>query len=784
MIAQPRRKRSVAALAAVGLSVAALSTGVLSAPASAAPARSATTSTDTTYLQDTLGVPANTVIETVTYDRFQWLLQQSGKYAFLVGDPAEDADFTTEAQAVDSAARTAGVSKVYWFDPNLTGGVKVGSANVPNLDIRNPGAITQLASASQTVYDNTWKNLVGQYLGNGIKATATGVDTEGAKVTTVTDATVVNDATDPLYDYSTGTPADALDSTFFVYDKDHTTGGSTPQADKLVQSVDLDDSGASAATDVASAISTVGASTITAVGQFDWWKSEINAKSAAQSVPESGNPNEFGGAILDDSDNADPWAVQQVTFPELVHLLNQNASATQNFVVLFGGTWCPNTRAVIKDVNAEAQKNGVTVYNFDTVLDGGTVGGGTTSAANPLQVRNRADNSGTANANPSFVYGSLLSTYLKNITTQYDLNNGSYVTYYPNGDTTKPIAAVRKLQVPFLIDYQHGSSTTPSSTAIKRQWIQQNVDPSTGLPSFTEYMTNWRDTDQKPNDTRLGLSDSDFPVELPIPGLATFDWRNPVYPDTTSTDDAAAYLTSTEQRTLSPTDAASLVAQRKLNVLNALSDVAFAQEALAKLGYFFGGLPGGVTSTQTITAPTVTAGTAPTVTVAIANDYGRVPTGTLTLSVDGASYQQQVTDNGAVFTLPATTTVGSHQFTVSYPGDDQVQAFSRTGTVTVTAAPKSAPGAIGGKVKKQPTSKKGGKYKVTVAGTPAPTGTVKLKLKKGKKKVTATGTLKSGVAKVKLPKLAKGKWKVKITYAGDTSYIAASGKGTAVKITK
>lgn len=778
MNAHPRRTRSVAAVAAAGLSIAALSVGVLAAPAGAAPARSATTSTDTTYLQDTLGVPANTVIETVTYDRFQWLLQQSGTFAFLVGDPAEDAGFKTQAQAVDSAARAAGVSKVYWFDPNLTGGVKVGSANVPNLDIRNPGAITQLASASQTVYDNAWKNLVGQYLGNGIKATATGVGTESAKVTTTTDATVVNDANAPLYDYSAGTPADALDSTFFVYDKDNVAAGSP---DKLVQSVDLD-SDANAAADVAAAIGVVGASNIKAIGQFAWWKSEINAKAAAQSVPEDGNPKQYGGAILDDSDDADPWAIQQITFPELVHLLNQNASDAQNFVILFGGTWCPNTRAVIKDVNAQAQQNGVTVYNFDTVLDGGTVGGGTTSATNPLQIRNTANNGGAANANPSFVYGSLLSTYLKNIITQYDLDNGTYVTYYPNGDDTQPIKAVRKLQVPFLIDYQHGSGANPSSTAIKRQWIQQNVDPSTGLPSFKEYMTTWAYTDPTPGDSRLGLSDSQFPVSLPIPGLATFDWRNPVYPDTTSTADAAAYLTPSE---LQGSDATTLLAQRKSTILNALSNLAFAQEALAKVGYFFGGLPGGVASTQTITAPAVASGTAPTVTVAIANEYGRVPTGTLTLTIDGTSYRQQVTDNGAVFTLPASTAVGSHPFTVSYPGDDQIQAFTRTGTLTVTAAPvtKTAPGAIGGKVKKRPTTKKGGKYKVTVAGTPAPTGSVTLTLTKGKKKVRATGKLAAGVAKVKLPKLAKGKWKVKIAYAGDTTYAGASAKGAAVKIT-
>ncbi|WGL53366.1 Ig-like domain-containing protein [Nocardioides sp. BP30] len=811
MNAFARRKRAAAAIAAAGLSVAALAGGALSAPAGAAPARTATTSTDTTYLQDTLGVPANTVIETVTYDRFQWLLQQSGKFAFLIGDPNESTangvDFKAEAQAVDASARAAGVKKVYWFDPNLSGGVTFNTGTKtntstgvtttttltePNLDIRKPGATT-VAAASQTVYDNAWKNLIGQYLGNGIKATVavdskgvSTVNTESAKVTVATDATVVNDANAPLYDYSAGTPTDYFDNTFFVYDKDNTTG-SPAQADKLQSSTDLDTAAdnnyGAAATAVLQAIPNV-ATAVKAVGQFDWWKSEINAKAAAQSpVTDSAtNPNQFGGAILDDSDNSDPWAVQQVTFPELVHLLGQNASTSQNFVVLFGGTWCPNTRAVIKSVNAEAQKNNVTVYNFDTVLDGGTVGGATTSAVNPLQIRNTANYGTTSNANPSYLYGSLLSTFFKNIATQNDLNNGSYVTYYPGGDTTQPLAAVRKLQVPFLIDYQHGTGVGPVSTAIKRQWIQQNIDPSTGLASFKEYMTNWAYTDEKAGDTRLGLKDADFPTSLPIPGLATFDWKHPVYPDPTSSSDASAFLTASEQKSAG---AATLLATRKTTIANVLqNNVVFAREAIDKVGYFFDGLPGGVTSTQTVTAPSVKYGTAPKITVAIANEYGRVPTGKVSLTVAGTSYPAQtIVANAASFTLPKLA-AGSYSYTLSYPGDDQILAFSKTGTLSVA---KGSVASVKGTASKKPTSKKAGVEKVTVAtaaGNATATGKVTVTLKKGSAKKTATATLKSGVATVKLPKLAKGTWTVKLAYAGDADYAASTASGTPVKVTK
>ena len=51
------------------------------------------------------------------------------------------------------------------------------------------------------------------------------------------------------------------------------------------------------------------------------------------------------------------------------------------------------TRArFLPSINKYAQENDVTVFNFDTILDGGVVGGGNT-ATNPLQARNPAANS-------------------------------------------------------------------------------------------------------------------------------------------------------------------------------------------------------------------------------------------------------------------------------------------------------------------------------------------------------------------------------------------------------
>ena len=89
MTLSSRWRRAAAAVVAVASVV------PFAATAGAEPVRTATTTkyTRAVYLQQALGLPtsnANPVIESVTYDRFQHLLRQSGKFAILIGDPATD----------------------------------------------------------------------------------------------------------------------------------------------------------------------------------------------------------------------------------------------------------------------------------------------------------------------------------------------------------------------------------------------------------------------------------------------------------------------------------------------------------------------------------------------------------------------------------------------------------------------------------------------------------------------------------------------------------------------
>ena len=150
-----------------------------------------------------------------------------------------------------------------------------------------------------------------------------------------------------------------------------------------------------------------GASGLASPNQFNWWESEATAKQNQQANTSTSlalQPNAEGGNIpLLTSANANPsdggWRIDQITYPELVDLL-KNGANTSNAVILFGGTWCPNTRPVLPFINQYAQENNVTVFNFDTVLDGGTTGGGTTSATNPLQCATVSANGATTEREP------------------------------------------------------------------------------------------------------------------------------------------------------------------------------------------------------------------------------------------------------------------------------------------------------------------------------------------------------------------------------------------------
>ena len=227
------RRAAVAAVAAATMVP-------FAATAAAAPDRTATTTKyqRSEFLQRALGVPANTpVIESVTYDRFQNLLRHTGNFALLIGDPATDSHVrragrgpSTPPRGPRASSRSTGSTRTSRVESRSAG-------TVPNLDIRDSGAI-KLVSASRDKYKDAWQNLVAQSLGNGVTATQSGAGTQGQSVvTTVGQPTATtNDSVDPIYDYSTGaTPANLTDSYFLVYNTDAKSGAARGQGRVLGQ---------------------------------------------------------------------------------------------------------------------------------------------------------------------------------------------------------------------------------------------------------------------------------------------------------------------------------------------------------------------------------------------------------------------------------------------------------------------------------------------------------------------------------------------------------------------
>ena len=376
MTTRPRR-RIAATIAAAAL---ALTGGIAAAPAAAA----APTGSDLDYFSYAYpGLRDGSVFETVTFERFEYLLGTEGTYAFLIGGPA---DTTTSAAIthIDAVAQQYGVEKVYDFDPPIDG---------DKLDIR---------TSSIATLKNQWDGAVSGFL---------------------------NKDTTPEFG---GEPAD--DPYLFIYDKSHTAGDAE---DRIVASLGGTVDAATLATPegtgaykaevagVFDAIAEGGKSDVDTTSHFTFYKDEVNRKHQATYK----NPAAYGGDILTAGDGAN-WKIQQITYPELVQLLESDG----DHVILFGGTWCHNTRAVFKDVNRAAAASGVTtVYQFDLRLDG--------SSADAWHIRDTG-------SPLAYLYGDVVAKFFPNLRTQYSIaaGGGQKVDYYPGDDTTIAVASAQKQQ--------------------------------------------------------------------------------------------------------------------------------------------------------------------------------------------------------------------------------------------------------------------------------------------------------------------------------------------------
>ena len=389
-------------------------------------------------------VAPGSVFETATLERFEYLLKKPGKFAFVIGGP-EDATLQNALGHIDAVAKANGITKVYNFDPRLDG---------KDLDVFDPSRL-KLSDAGKAFVGKYGTALVDNYLGK--------------------------DAETPF------TQAHTQDPYLFVYDG---SGGDTNRITAAltapVAAADLDTPAEVTAyrEDVADVLTSAG--TLGVDTQFDFLGGEHNRRHDVRYPDDA----KFGGDIFDSSDATDGFRVQSVTYPELLHILQSPG----DFALLFGGTWCHNTAAIIKATNKAAQQNGIkTVYAFDFVLNTNdpTASNG---SGNLLHIRDNALVGAEAvNSRPSYLYGDLVNTYLSNAFTQYRKTGDpgtagvNPVRYYPGGDPSGTLAEARKIQVGHLLTYNKDHKDAQGNPApVLDQAIRKNADGT-----FTEYMTEW-----------------------------------------------------------------------------------------------------------------------------------------------------------------------------------------------------------------------------------------------------------------------------------------------------
>jgi hypothetical protein len=185
----------------------------------------------------------------------------------------------------------------------------------------------------------------------------------------------------------------------------------------------------------------------------------------------------------------------------------------------------------------------------------------------------------------------------------------------------------------------------------------------------------------------------------------------------------------------------------------------------------------------TTTAVTATSPAANTVTVVAQVSGTTAPTGSVAFYADGVLVPGSVPLVSGQATLnQSAVTAGAHAYKAVYTPNDSVFVPSEgTGSVQVLAPIVKTKPAIAESFPAKVKLKK--KKAVVVKGAVSVKGsTGKVYIKKGSKTLKSA-TLKSGRAKITLPKLKKGTYKLTIVYKGDAKHLA-NKKTFTIKVVK
>lgn len=357
------------------------------------------------------------VFQTTTYEDIVQIFKTPGTYAVVFGGAANP---STQAQLayINQVAKEKGIAKVYNFDTRLDG--------KDDLDIAN--------SANAFAYKYT--DLINTFLKNAPEA------------------------------------ANVQNQTYvFVYNKDNSGGPVVASYKSASVAADFQTNGAADAAKVdaykAQIRSVFGkASAYSTISAYDLIAPGFN-HNAPFYAP-------VAGPIFTESDK--DLVLEHVTYDELLGILRSEG----DYVLLFGGSWCPNTQAAVKYINEYAKKYGVDkVYFFDPRIDAGV--DVTKPEANyhdndKLMIRD------SANAY-AYLYVDLAKQYLTNLRAEYETRATANI-YYTNGSGVK-VDAIR-LQVPYFFTYNKDNKDADGNAA-----------PILG---HIELMYNWKDTVFKDQD--------------------------------------------------------------------------------------------------------------------------------------------------------------------------------------------------------------------------------------------------------------------------------------------
>lgn len=412
----------------------------------------------------------NSVFQSVTWEEARYLFEQEGSYLILFGG-SWCPNTTAVIDYINEAAKAAGVDTVYNLDFRLDG-------TNSDTHIRE----TNGSDKSGAAYNYLYGELVTRYLTNLNDWVEYTVDSESALTYTNSEGA---DVTVPK----------AQVPFLFLYNKDNTEnhagdsedGAKYPIVYGFEKMLYRDANGEKALyTD---------SKTQDGTTRVDDYTEQLNAAifDHVKEYPLSTFTdadyirlayNEKSGKTLFGAN--DQINIKTLTYKQTEWLLDQDG----DYLILFGGSWCGNTQAVINIINDYAVENDLTVYNFDTKLDSGYA----------KKFLGYSDDVHIRDNNNVFahLYVDLVNKYLANIETEYTVESGNYI-YYTDAENGAEIIA-NKLQVPYIFAYNRNAvddngHDTPILGYVEKMYVldetsEDYINSEANLADYTDGLTN------------------------------------------------------------------------------------------------------------------------------------------------------------------------------------------------------------------------------------------------------------------------------------------------------